>query len=139
LADHHGDLRAANLLWTADGRLSAIIDWDDLVIADPGYDLAYVVFELGGYPATEFDLGRMAAFSRSYRDALVGMNASLAQQLDLLYWMQLHVCRTRQWLTRRARVSAVRRRDIERWLAAAELLVRSPKAQLMTASLQAAP
>ena len=36
----HGDLDASHLLADADGRLAAVIDWADALIADPAYDLA---------------------------------------------------------------------------------------------------
>ena len=75
----HGDLDAAHLLADGTGRLAAIIDWADALIADPAYDLAALIAATprafaeraiaaySGPASRDPDMRRRAAF---YVDAL---------------------------------------------------------------------
>ena len=75
----HGDLDASHLLAAADGRLAAVIDWADALIADPAYDLAGLlagcppafaeraIASYDGPASRDPDMRRRAAF---YVDAL---------------------------------------------------------------------
>jgi len=73
----HGDLHPSNML-TADGRLSAVIDFGDITSGDPATDLA-VAWMM--FPPAERKLFRAAAFidDRSWRRAAGwALNLSLA-------------------------------------------------------------
>lgn len=42
----HGDLAWGNILLSTDGSITAVLDWDFAVIADPAIDVAAVVYEV---------------------------------------------------------------------------------------------
>jgi aminoglycoside phosphotransferase (APT) family kinase protein len=59
----HGDFWAGNLLWL-DGRLDAVIDWEDAGLGDPLADLAIARLDI----ATIFGPEALAVFTRRYRE-----------------------------------------------------------------------
>lgn len=52
----HGDVKFANLLWTPDGELSAMLDWEFSHVGEPLTDLGYL---LGLWPAEQDEPGQM--------------------------------------------------------------------------------
>lgn len=52
----HGDVKFANLLWTPDGTLTALLDWEFAAVGDPMTDLGYL---LGLWPAEDDEPGQM--------------------------------------------------------------------------------
>jgi len=72
----HGDFWPGNLLWH-EGRLTAVIDWEDAKLGDPLQDLAIARFDL----CFIFGIGAMNQFTQRYR--------TLSPQLDMTqlpYW-----------------------------------------------------
>lgn len=52
----HGDVKFANLLWTPDGELTAMLDWEFAHVGEPLTDLGYL---LGLWPAEPGEPGQM--------------------------------------------------------------------------------
>jgi aminoglycoside phosphotransferase (APT) family kinase protein len=72
----HGDFWPGNVLWE-DGRLVAVLDWEDAAIGDPLADVANARLELlwaGGAEAKE-------EFTRRYRSLVPGVDLT-----DLPHW-----------------------------------------------------
>ncbi|AHV98156.1 phosphotransferase family protein [Paenibacillus sabinae] len=72
----HGDYWPGNILWK-DGRLAAIIDWEDTALGDPLADLANARLEM----LFHFGIDAMNAFTRQYRSLMTGIDFS-----NLPYW-----------------------------------------------------
>lgn len=62
LALIHGDARPDNMLATADGRVTALLDWEFIHVGDPVEDLLYACQFIGSFIDTQ-------AFLDAYRDA----------------------------------------------------------------------
>jgi aminoglycoside phosphotransferase (APT) family kinase protein len=75
----HGDFWLGNTLWR-DGRLVAVIDWEDAAFGDPLADLANARLELamlsGAQPVTEF--------TRQYRARMPGLDLTALPYWDLM-------------------------------------------------------
>ncbi len=74
----HGDFWPGNTLWR-DGRLVAVIDWEDAACGDPLADLGNARLEL----AMLFGAGATAAFTREYRARMPGLELSALPYWDL--------------------------------------------------------
>jgi aminoglycoside phosphotransferase (APT) family kinase protein len=72
----HGDFWPGNSLWN-DGRLVAVIDWEDAAIGDPLADVANTRLEL----TWAIGLEAMEEFTRQY-----GSNVTAVDFTDLPYW-----------------------------------------------------
>lgn len=72
----HGDFWPGNTLWQ-DGRLVAVVDWEDAAIGDPVADLANARLEV----LWAFGVEAMDDFTRRYRS---GMNT--VDDTDLAFW-----------------------------------------------------
>jgi len=80
----HGDFWPGNWLWN-DGRLVAVIDWEDAALGDPLYDLAIARLEM----VFTFGLGAMDAFTAVYLDAFTAAYPAAMPGIDLEnlpYW-----------------------------------------------------
>lgn len=71
----HGDYWPGNILWR-DGRLAAVVDWEDARLGDPLVDLGKSRLEV----AWIFGLEPMEAFTRHYRSHMA------LDESDLPYW-----------------------------------------------------
>lgn len=71
----HGDYWPGNLLWR-EGRLVAVVDWEDAQVGDPLVDLGKTRLEI----AWIFGLPAMEAFTRRYR------SLSQVDESHLAYW-----------------------------------------------------
>jgi len=73
----HGDLHAGQLLLCTDHRLTGIIDWDELTIWDPAYDLMLVYSML---PPSSHDLfwSHYGPFEGKHRARFVALSYGLA-------------------------------------------------------------
>lgn len=60
----HGDFWPGNILWR-DGRIAAVLDWEDATVGDPLSDLACARVEL----LCEYGVAAMEAFTDHYREA----------------------------------------------------------------------
>lgn len=72
----HGDFWLGNLLWR-DGRLAAIIDWEDAALGDPLADLANSRLEV----LWAFGVDAMQRFTRHYRSLMAAVDFA-----HLPYW-----------------------------------------------------
>lgn len=72
----HGDFWPGNTLWK-DGRLVAVIDWEDAAIGDPLADVANARLEL----LWAFGIEAMAEFTRRYESSATHVDFT-----DLPYW-----------------------------------------------------
>jgi aminoglycoside phosphotransferase (APT) family kinase protein len=74
----HGDFWPGNILWR-EGRLAAVIDWEDAEVGNPLYDLAVSRLDM----LWIFGEQAMAAFTRRYQQE-AGLGAASYTQLP--YW-----------------------------------------------------
>lgn len=72
----HGDFWPGNTLWK-DGRLAAVVDWEDAAVGDPLADLANARLEL----LWAFGGDAMEDFTRHYRSGMRAVDFT-----DLAYW-----------------------------------------------------
>lgn len=72
----HGDFWPGNVLWK-NGRLAAVIDWEDAALGDPLSDLANARLEI----AWAFGTEAAAEFTRLYRSAMPALDYA-----NLPYW-----------------------------------------------------
>ncbi|AKG37756.1 hypothetical protein VK70_13590 [Paenibacillus durus ATCC 35681] len=72
----HGDYWPGNILWK-DGRLAAIIDWEDAAVGDPLADLANGRLEV----LFHFGIDAMNAFTRQYQSMMTVLDFT-----NLPYW-----------------------------------------------------
>ncbi len=91
----HRDLFADNLRATPAGGL-AVLDWEDCGAADPGQELALVLFEFG-----DGDPRRMRALYAAYREAGGPGSITEPRDLGMLVSTMLHILEEgcRRWLT----------------------------------------
>ncbi|MFD1774086.1 phosphotransferase family protein [Paenibacillus rhizophilus] len=76
LALLHGDYWPGNILWN-DGKLAAIIDWEDAALGDPLVDLANSRLEI----LFHFGIEAMKEFTRQYRSMMTAIDFT-----NLPYW-----------------------------------------------------
>lgn len=74
----HGDFWPGNALWK-DGRLAAVIDWEDAALGDPLSDLANARLEI----AWAFGTEAAAEFTRLYRSAMPALDYAKLPYWDL--------------------------------------------------------
>jgi aminoglycoside phosphotransferase (APT) family kinase protein len=74
----HGDFWPGNILWQ-DGRVSAVLDWEDSLIGDPMYDLAVARLDWLWVSGPE----GMDAFTRAFLQAAPHLNADALPLWDL--------------------------------------------------------
>jgi aminoglycoside phosphotransferase (APT) family kinase protein len=87
----HGDFWPGNTLWK-DGRLAAVIDWEDAAIGDPLADVANARLEL----LWSLGLDAMDDFTRRYESNAAGVDFSDLPYWDL--WADLRLAgRTAEW------------------------------------------
>jgi len=72
----HGDYWPGNVVWK-DGRLAAIIDWEDAAVGDPLADVSNARLEI----LWAFGSARMEDFIRHYREHMPEIDLT-----DLPYW-----------------------------------------------------
>jgi aminoglycoside phosphotransferase (APT) family kinase protein len=72
----HGDFWPGNTVWR-DGRLVAVVDWEDAAVGDPLADVANARLEL----LWAFGIEAMEDFTRRYRSLVLGVDFT-----DLPYW-----------------------------------------------------
>lgn len=82
----HGDFWPGNTMWR-DGRLAAVIDWEDAAVGDPRSDLANLRLELvWAYgPQAAAEATRLYA-ERGGRDGAVGLSAGELSPAGLALW-----------------------------------------------------
>ncbi|WP_067681397.1 phosphotransferase family protein [Nocardia miyunensis] len=78
----HGDFRLANVLWGADGAVSAMMDWEESSLGDPLYDLAWML--TGSYADEDliFGLAPRSWFIEAYESR----SAVEFDRQTLLWW-----------------------------------------------------
>jgi aminoglycoside phosphotransferase (APT) family kinase protein len=87
----HGDFWPGNTLWK-DGRLVAVIDWEDAAIGDPLADVANARLEL----LWALGVDAMEAFTRSYASIATAVDFTDLPYWDL--WADLRLAgRTSEW------------------------------------------
>jgi aminoglycoside phosphotransferase (APT) family kinase protein len=87
----HGDFWPGNTLWK-DGRLVAVIDWEDAAIGDPLADVANARLEL----LWALGIDAMEAFTRSYASIATAVDFTDLPYWDL--WADLRLAgRTSEW------------------------------------------
>jgi aminoglycoside phosphotransferase (APT) family kinase protein len=87
----HGDFWPGNTLWK-DGRLVAVIDWEDAAIGDPLADVANARLEL----LWALGIDAMEAFTRSYASIATAVDFTGLPYWDL--WADLRLAgRTSEW------------------------------------------
>ena len=83
----HGDPKIANMLWHADGRLAAWLDWELAFNGDPRWDLAY---HLGRFP-NPFSSGHAGQDQAGFwqRDRVIGLwQETTGRRVDHLLWFE---------------------------------------------------
>jgi aminoglycoside phosphotransferase (APT) family kinase protein len=87
----HGDFWPGNTLWK-EGRLVAVIDWEDAAIGDPLADVANARLEL----LWALGIDAMEAFTRSYASIATAVDITDLPYWDL--WADLRLAgRTSEW------------------------------------------
>jgi aminoglycoside phosphotransferase (APT) family kinase protein len=87
----HGDFWPGNTLWK-DGRLVAVVDWEDAAVGDPLADVANARLEL----LWALGLEAMDDFTRRYESAVTGVDFTDLPYWDL--WADLRLAgRTAEW------------------------------------------
>ena len=87
----HGDFWPGNTLWK-DGRLVAVIDWEDAAIGDPLADVANARLEL----LWALGIDAMKAFTRRYASIATAVDFTDLPYWDL--WADLRLAgRTSEW------------------------------------------
>lgn len=125
----HGDLRLANILFDSPDRVAAIIDFDEFLMADFHFDLAYLLFEIGGFPATAIDAPRMHALALEYRRCFA-QYSGVGRLGPLRPWLELFLIWNISWLhANQATLPAAQQERMENWLAAAMRFVAGPQAE----------
>jgi aminoglycoside phosphotransferase (APT) family kinase protein len=98
----HGDFWPGNSLWN-DGRLVAVIDWEDAAIGDPLADVANTRLEL----TWAIGLEAMEEFTRQYGSIVTAVDFTDLPYWDL--WADLRLARrTADWSLDAAQRKAMR-------------------------------
>jgi homoserine kinase type II len=84
----HGDLQYRNVLWSV-GRVSAVLDWDRVVVKTLGEEVARTAQVQFGDEHGHLDLDRVAAFVTGYRSVMPLSRADLADAVHRLWWKRM--------------------------------------------------
>lgn len=92
----HGDLGWRNMLWDG-GEVTAILDWDRLGPRPFAEELVRTAEVQFTRPDGTLDLGRIAAFTRSYRGVIELDGEAVADAVARLWWKRLTGFWPLQW------------------------------------------
>ncbi|GLZ79600.1 hypothetical protein Afil01_44070 [Actinorhabdospora filicis] len=92
----HGDLQYRNLLW-ADGRITAVLDWDRIGARPLAEELVPTAQVQFGLADGRLDLERIAVFTTAYRAVIDLSDDALVDAVDRLWWKRMTDFWPLQW------------------------------------------